>query len=107
MDFNSDPQGNDGFNRSDPLLSGMIPGYACRFFLSGKSNPERGESMIEVSRLNGKKFTLNCEWIETVEATPDTVITLTNGKKYVVAEKVDEVIEKVVEYKNKVFFRVV
>jgi len=66
---------------------------------------ERGEGMIEVSRLNKKTFILNCDWIETVEATPDTVITLTNGKKYVVVEKVEEIIDKVIEYKQKLLFR--
>ncbi|HEY8500609.1 MAG TPA: flagellar FlbD family protein [Clostridia bacterium] len=59
--------------------------------------------MIEVTRLNKKEFVINCDWIETVEATPDTVITLTNGKKYVVSEKVDDIIEKVIEYKRKIF----
>ena len=57
--------------------------------------------MIQVRRLNQSSFILNCDWIETVEATPDTVITLTNGKKYVVAESVEEVISKVVEYKQR------
>lgn len=57
--------------------------------------------MIEVTRLNNKFFVINCEMIETVEATPDTVITLTNGRKYVVAEKVEEIVEKVIEYKRK------
>jgi flagellar protein FlbD len=61
--------------------------------------------MIEVNRLNHKEFIMNCEWIETVEATPDTVITLTNGKKFVVAESVEEIIRKVIEYKQKVMFR--
>jgi len=59
--------------------------------------------MIEVTRLNKKEFVINCDWIETVESTPDTVITLTNGKKYVVAESVDDIIKKVVEYKQKIF----
>jgi flagellar protein FlbD len=59
--------------------------------------------MIEVTRLNKKEFVLNCDWIETVESTPDTVITLTNGKKYVVAENVDDIVKKVVEYKRKIF----
>ncbi|MDI9483237.1 MAG: flagellar FlbD family protein [Bacillota bacterium] len=59
--------------------------------------------MIEVTRLNKKEFVLNCDWIETVESTPDTVITLTNGKKYVVAESVDDIMKKVVEYKQKIF----
>ncbi|WP_114743674.1 flagellar FlbD family protein [Falsibacillus pallidus] len=47
--------------------------------------------MINVSRLNGKTFVLNALYIETVEAFPDTTITLTNGKKYVVTESVEQV----------------
>lgn len=66
---------------------------------------ERGMKMIEVTRLNNKAFILNCECIETVEATPDTVITLTNGKKFVVTENVEDIIRKVIEYKQKVMFR--
>ncbi|NLY17666.1 MAG: flagellar FlbD family protein [Clostridiaceae bacterium] len=61
--------------------------------------------MIEVTRLNNKSFFINCEWIETVEATPDTVITLTNGRKFVVAEDVEDIIRKVIEYKQKIMFR--
>lgn len=62
--------------------------------------------MIEVTRLNNKIFILNCELIESVESTPDTVITLTNGKKYVVAEKVEDIVEKVIEYKRKILCRI-
>jgi flagellar protein FlbD len=59
--------------------------------------------MIELTRINGVKFILNCEFIESLEQTPDTVISTTTGKKFVVAEKVDEVVEKVIEYKRKIF----
>ena len=51
--------------------------------------------MIEVKRLNGKEFIVNCDLIEFIESTPDTVITLTTGKKIVVAESIDEVIKKI------------
>ena len=60
--------------------------------------------MIKVSRFNGTSFVINCEWIETVESTPDTVITLVNGKKYVVNESVDDIINMVIEYKRKAGF---
>lgn len=60
--------------------------------------------MIKVSRFNGSSFVINCEWIETVESTPDTVITLVNGKKFVVKESVDDIIAEVVEYKQKAGF---
>ena len=42
--------------------------------------------MIDVTKLNGKEITVNAELIETVEETPDTVITLTTGKKIIVKE---------------------
>ncbi|HHW47831.1 MAG TPA: flagellar FlbD family protein [Clostridiaceae bacterium] len=58
--------------------------------------------MIRLLRLNGSDFVLNAELIETVEATPDTVITTTNGKKLVVKDSIEEVIEKVIEYKRKI-----
>lgn len=55
--------------------------------------------MITVTRLNGPSFALNPDLIERVEATPDTVITLVDGTKYVVRESVDEVIARVRESK--------
>jgi flagellar protein FlbD len=57
-------------------------------------------SMIVLSRLNGPSFALNPDLIERVEATPDTVITLVGGTKYVVAESVDELLERVRDYRG-------
>lgn len=59
--------------------------------------------MIVLHRINGKEFVLNCELIRTVEATPDTVITLVNNEKMMVQEKVDEVIDRTLRYKQEVF----
>jgi flagellar protein FlbD len=61
--------------------------------------------MIEVTRLNGKKLTVNAELIERVEESPDTVITLTNGNKIIVKESRQEVKNLVILYKKEVFFR--
>ncbi|GEK30930.1 hypothetical protein KZO01_12390 [Kurthia zopfii] len=47
--------------------------------------------MIHVTRLNGKKFSLNALYIESVEEFPDTTITLTTGRKYVVLETAEQV----------------
>lgn len=58
--------------------------------------------MIDVTRLNGKNFVLNAELIEVMEETPDTVITLTTGHKYLVRESVDEVLDKIYAYKRKI-----
>ena len=59
--------------------------------------------MIKVRRLNGKEFVVNGEMILYIEETPDTVITLTSGQKIVVKEKVDDIIEKVISYKGKIY----
>ncbi|MEG0772971.1 flagellar FlbD family protein [Clostridium sp.] len=59
--------------------------------------------MIEVSTLTGTPFVLNCEHIEKIEQLPETIITLTNGKKYLVKEDVEEIIRRVIRYKNRIY----
>lgn len=59
--------------------------------------------MINVTRFNDTQFILNAEFIQTVEETPDTVITLTNGTKYIVKESCEEIKDKVLEYKRSIF----
>ena len=58
--------------------------------------------MIKVKMLNNKEFVVNSELILFIEATPDTVITLTNGQKIVVSDSVDDVMDKVIKYKGKI-----
>ena len=58
--------------------------------------------MIYVTRLDGSRFVLNGELIRDVEATPDTVITLTTGQKIMVREAVDEIVTAVIEYKRRI-----
>lgn len=48
---------------------------------------------------------INSDQIEVIEETPDTVITLVNGHKYIVVNSVEEVIEKVIEYKQRIYNR--
>ncbi|MDU2066178.1 MAG: flagellar FlbD family protein [Sporomusaceae bacterium] len=60
--------------------------------------------MIKLSKINGEReFIMNAELIETVEETPDTVVTLTNGKKFIVEERMDEVVRKVMDYRRAIF----
>lgn len=58
--------------------------------------------MIRVSRLDGSEFLINVLLIETVEAVPDTVITLTNGHKYIVREPVDEVLRRATAFHREI-----
>lgn len=60
--------------------------------------------MIEVTRLNGVRFSVNCDLIETVEETPDTVITLTNGKKFVVSENMERIKSLVIDFKRQIYY---
>jgi len=54
--------------------------------------------LIKVRRLNGEEYVINADMIETMESTPDTVISLTTGRKLVVQESINELIEKVKDY---------
>jgi flagellar protein FlbD len=59
--------------------------------------------MISLTRLNKKKFMLNSDLIETIEANPDTVISLRNGKIYIVAESPEEICDMVFEYRRELY----
>ena len=56
--------------------------------------------MILVTRLNGAVFALNPDLVERADCTPDTVITLVDGTKYVIAESVPEFIDSVRHYRS-------
>ncbi len=61
--------------------------------------------MIELTKLNENKFILNADLIETIEETPDTVITLVSGKKIIVKESRQEVKNLVISYRKTIFSR--
>lgn len=53
-----------------------------------------------MTKLNGQEMVINAELIEIVEKTPDTIISLVTGKKYMVRESVEEIIVRVIEYRK-------
>ncbi|MCC7107050.1 MAG: flagellar FlbD family protein [Chloroflexi bacterium] len=57
--------------------------------------------MIKVSRLDGTGLVVNAELIELIEATPDTVLSLTSGTKLIVREPLDEVVALVISYRQR------
>jgi flagellar protein FlbD len=59
----------------------------------------RTDVVILVTRLNGAVFALNPDLIERADCTPDTVVTLVDGTKYVIAESVPEFIDSVRHYR--------
>jgi flagellar protein FlbD len=58
--------------------------------------------VIQVTRFNGTKLYVNTEMIQTVEGTPDTVITLTNEVKIVVKESAQEIVARIIAYQREV-----
>lgn len=59
--------------------------------------------MINITKMNNVNITINDDLIETIEETPDTVITLTTGKKILVKESRQEIINLVKCYKKELF----
>ncbi|WP_066872301.1 flagellar FlbD family protein [Clostridium mediterraneense] len=58
--------------------------------------------MIKLVGLNNKEFYLNENHIEKIESVPETVLTLSNGKKYIVNESIDKVISSIIEFKKRI-----
>ena len=58
--------------------------------------------MIKVTRLNDSVLTINVEMIQSLQATPDTVITFTNHDRLMVKEPVEEISQRIVEYQRAV-----
>ena len=56
--------------------------------------------MIRLTRINHVPLVLNSDLIEHVEITPDTVIAMTSGQKFMVLESADEVIERVIDFRR-------
>lgn len=66
-----------------------------RLSLSGTDAGHRKATMITLTRLNGAGFALNDQLIERIEANPDTVVVLVDGKKFIVSESVADVVEQI------------
>ena len=58
--------------------------------------------MIAVHRLRGEPMFLNADLVESIEATPDTVLTLVDGRRIVVADSPEEVADRIIEFRASV-----
>ena len=56
--------------------------------------------MIYLTRINRMSLVLNSDLIETIQSTPDTVITLTNGRNYMVLESPEEIIGRIIDFRR-------
>ncbi len=63
--------------------------------------------MIRVTRFSGQQYLLNADLIETIESTPDTVITVMSGRKFIVQENAEDLVERILAYRRGVLSGVV
>lgn len=56
--------------------------------------------MIKLTKINDSEIVVNSHFIEIMQETPDTTITLTTGRKIIVKESVDDIIDKIITYKQ-------
>jgi flagellar protein FlbD len=59
--------------------------------------------VIALTRLNGQPIMVNADLIESIETTPDTVITLVSGNKLIVRDSMDTIQSRIVEFKRKIY----
>lgn len=86
------------FERGD-MLDSCVGELVCDSLIADISI---GCDVIRLTRLNGTEFYLNPELIQSVEKTPDTVITLINDKKLVVRESPEVIRERYIEYRQRI-----
>lgn len=62
--------------------------------------------MISVTRLNGQEVYVNADLILFLESSPETILTLQNGKKVTVKETIAQVVDRIVEFKSRIYPKV-
>ncbi len=58
--------------------------------------------MITITKLNNVEIVINPDFIECIEATPDTTISMTTGRKFIARESVDIIVQRIIDYKKKI-----
>jgi flagellar protein FlbD len=58
--------------------------------------------MIKVTRLNGKEYFINPHQIDSIEIHPDTTLLMLSGKHVVVLEKVEDLLDRIIEYRKRI-----
>lgn len=61
--------------------------------------------VIIVNRLNGPPFAINPDLLERIESTPDTILVLVDGSRFIVQESVEEIIDKTLEHRAALIVR--
>jgi flagellar protein FlbD len=70
---------------------------------SGRRGGTLAAAMISLRRLNNQAIMVNADLIESLESTPDTVVTLTSGNKLLVRDSMEEIQSKIIEFKRQIY----
>ena len=62
--------------------------------------------MIRLTDLNGKEYILNSDLILKIDSVPETRITLTTGEKYLVKESNKDIVNKIIEFRKKIYLEI-
>jgi flagellar protein FlbD len=95
--FRSSPRRSTDSARAVPSL------FARLASVSARRAAREWHAMISLTRFDNSQLMVNAEQIEFIEATPDTVITLLSGKKLIVREPVDEIVGRIVKYRQRIY----
>ena len=56
--------------------------------------------MIKITKLNDREMIVNCDLIESMEALPDTTITMTTGRKYIAKDTIEDILKNIIAFKQ-------
>jgi flagellar protein FlbD len=71
---------------------------------AGEAGPRvEAVDMISLRRLNNQAIMVNADLIESLESTPDTVVTLTSGNKLLVRDSMEEIQTKIIDFKRRIY----
>jgi len=86
--------------------AGAVDGSTAPVFYPGVglwSPRAEANRVIQLIRLNGQAVMVNSDLIESLEETPDTVVTLTSGNKLIVRDRMAQVQQKIIDFKRKIY----
>lgn len=85
-----------------------LPAFASALAAGAGQAIKRGEEkMISLTQLNGTTFSLNEQLIEIIENIPETKISLTNGRYYLVQESREDIAKQIIDYQRRIFKNII
>jgi len=90
-----------GWGRREPALA--RPPESFSFDRLRMTVIKKGVDVIALTRLNGHPVMVNSDLIEQLEETPDTVVTLTSGNRMIVRDSMNDIQQKIIDFKRRIY----